>query len=201
MKKAALLVGILVLALVGVGMTQTQMGKADAPRGGDGPGFGPGRCMMGGGAGWGMHQGMRMGMRGGMHEGMGIQMILRHADDLKLTDQQKDKLQGMITTFQTESIDARANLEKAQVTLRDAMRRDAAESEVLSDIDQVAKLRGEMQKMQYRHHEQAKGVLTADQVKQLKDLRQNWGKRMFQNWQKDNDNNGSGRPGRQGRRG
>jgi len=80
------------------------------------------------------------------------------------------------------------------------MRREAPESEVMSDIDQVAKLRGEMQKMQYRHRQQAKGVLTADQVKQLKDLRQNWGKRMFHNWQKDKDNDSNG-PGRQGRRG
>jgi Spy/CpxP family protein refolding chaperone len=154
--------------------------------------------MMGGGPGCGMHQGMRG--RGGLGDGMGVQMILRHADDIKLTDEQKDKLEGMIADFKTESIDARAALEKARVELGDLMRRDAAESDVMSGIDKVARLRADMQKMRYRHHQQVKGVLTDEQVQQLKDLRRDFGKRMFQRWN-DDDDNGSPGPGRRGGRG
>jgi Spy/CpxP family protein refolding chaperone len=125
---------------------------------GCGPGHGPGH---GDGPGMGM-----MGMRT-----PGIQMILRHADDINLTDEQKTKLEAMRAEFQIERIDQKAELEKAQVRSHTLMMDDAPEAEVLRAIDEVTRLQGEMKKMMYSHHQAVKAVLTDAQIDQLKELR------------------------------
>ena len=188
MKKAVVVTSILVLALASVGLAQPR-------RGGD--------CSQGhGGKGKGQHHKMGFGQRGGgMHAGMGIQMILRHGDALKLTDQQEEKLEGMIGDFQIERIDVEANLKKAQVELHELMRNEAPESDVMAGIDRVTKLRGDMQKMQYRHHQQAKAVLTDAQVEQLEDLREERGRRWFKGWDDNDDDDDDSRGPGNGQRG
>ncbi len=178
MKKIALFAAMIVLGLATIGMAQPGQGGPGSNCGmlcGQ-PGMGgPGAEWDAGANHWMGRMGGRGGFNGiggGMHAGMGIGMILRMGDDLKLTDDQKTKLQGLQTQFETEGIDQRAQLEKAQVKLRALMRDDkASDKDVLAAIDNVSNLRGEMMKMHYRHYSQAKAVLTADQIDQLKDMR------------------------------
>lgn len=145
---------------------------------GDGPGMGQGM---------GMHPGM--GSRMERHAGMGPRMLLVHADDLELTDAQKTQLETMATQFQLDKVDKQASLEKAQIQLRSLMMKgDAPQKDVDAAIDNCARLRADMQKMRYAHLQKAKGVLTAEQVDKLKELRTDRGKkRGFGNMRGDRD--------------
>jgi Spy/CpxP family protein refolding chaperone len=115
-------------------------------------------------------KGMRgRGGMGGPGMGMGIGMILRNAEKLELTDDQRTKLEEMQTDFQLLAIDQRAKIEKAAVQMRGLMRDDkAAATSVDAQIDQMAKLRAEMAKMTYHHMADARAVLTDKQRETLK---------------------------------
>ena len=157
MKKLLTLTLILALAATTVVMAQP------APRGGgncDGPGFGP----QGG-----KHHGMGMHKR----DGAGLRMILAHGDEIGLTDQQREQLEKMQFDFQTQRVDQKASLEKAEIKLRTLMRDEADEAQVMAAIDNVSKLKADMQKMRYKHRMEAKSVLTEDQATKLKELRKN----------------------------
>ena len=160
MKK--LLTLTLVLTLAAATIVTAQPGR----RGGgncDGPGFG--------------HQGKHHGM--GMRDGApGLKMVLAHGDEIGLTEQQRDQLEKMSVEFQTQRVDQKAELEKAQIKLKALMRDEADEGQVMAGIDNVSKLKADMQKVRYKHHQQVKSVLTEDQVDKLKDLRKDFRKNM-----------------------
>ena len=104
---------------------------------------------------------------------MGVRHLLMVGEDIKLTDVQREKLETMMTDFQMESIDLKAKIEKAQLMFQTLKQReDAVEADVMRSIDDAARLEAEMQKLRYRHHQQARSVLTDEQVKQLQQLRQ-----------------------------
>jgi Spy/CpxP family protein refolding chaperone len=77
----------------------------------------------------------------------------------------------MATQFRLEKVDKDAAVKKARITLRALMRDDAGESQVSAAIDEVSRLNADLKKMQYRHHQQMKGLLTDEQQKKLKELR------------------------------
>lgn len=183
MKKTLLLIGALILvagmvAYAGPGkcgkncQANCEMGKGMGPGNGQGMGQGMGRGM---------------GMRGhrGMERGDGIGRLMMMADELQLTDQQKEKIHTLISSFRLEQIDRRAAMQKAQVKMADLRRNDkASEAEVMAGIDEMAKLRADMAKMQYRHHQSVRAVLTDKQQEQLKTMRMD---RMHRNWDDDED--------------
>lgn len=164
MKKLTVLTLLLALAVSAPVLAQ-RGGFGDCPQ--DGPKF-DGHGRDGGGRGFDGPCGMRKGNRGPN----GIQMILAHGDDISLTDQQRTKLENMVVEFQTSRVDKRAELEKAQISLRALMRDDnASEITVTAAMDKVTALKGEMKKMQYRHRKSVEGVLTAEQLDKLKEMR------------------------------
>lgn len=144
---------------------------------------GPGRC---GGScdGHGPKHGQRFDGHFGLGNGPGGQFgrpggmgIMRHADELELTDAQIDKIEAMQTEFAKERIDLNAELKKAQIDLRELMRADNPdEMAVSSAIDKTTRLKADLAKMRFRHHQQVKGVLTAEQLDKLKEMP----KRQFQ---------------------
>ena len=145
-----------------------------------GPGKGPG-CSPGGGMGMGdrpfmpdRHNHMAMG-DGPCNDGLGgpgIGGIMKMADELQLTDAQREQFKKMQTEFKLQMIDKDAAVEKAEVQLHSAMMDDkTSEVEVGRLIDQVAKLQADVQKARYSHHQQMKGVLTAEQTKKFEELR------------------------------
>jgi len=154
-------------ALILLAMTALAVTTSAQP----GPGGCSGQCT-------GPHHGMRFdghpgfgGGPGGQFGQPGMMGILRHADDLGLTDDQKSKLEDMQTQFAKERIDLKAEMEKAQIDLRQLMKADNPnEMAVSSAIDRTTKLRGDMAKMRFRHKMAVQKVLTADQIKKLKEM-------------------------------
>ncbi len=104
------------------------------------------------------------------HDGMGPGMLLRWADEIGLDENQKTKIQNMMEEFGMARIDKEAELEKAQLKLKNMMIDEAPESDVLLMIDQVGRLKTDMRRMQYSHRQAVKSVLTEEQQSKLKDL-------------------------------
>ncbi|MFQ6007721.1 MAG: Spy/CpxP family protein refolding chaperone [Candidatus Zixiibacteriota bacterium] len=110
-----------------------------------------------------------MGMPDG-HDGQ--MMILKHADEIGLTDAQKEKLEQMIVDFNLEKVDLQAELKKAKIKLQALLRKeDARETEVYTAIDDATRLKAELHKMRYRHHKAIRNLLTDKQIDRLKELR------------------------------
>ena len=135
---------------------------------GYGPGYGP---FEGHGPreGRGPHNG-RHGNFGDGHFGQGMFSLLRHAEMLELTDKQIEKIKEMKYNFNMERIDREAEIEKAQLKLNKMMRDEASESTIFAAIDENSSLRAEMRKMQYKHHEDVKNLLTDEQKEKIKEL-------------------------------
>lgn len=119
---------------------------------------------------------MTCGMGGrGMGHGadgfFGPGMLLKAADEIGLDDGQKAKISQMAEQFGLERIDKTATLEKAELELRHMRMNDAADNEILSQMDKVGKLKTEMQKMKFSHRQAIRGVLTEQQIDKLKEFR------------------------------
>ncbi|MEW5794906.1 MAG: Spy/CpxP family protein refolding chaperone [Candidatus Zixiibacteriota bacterium] len=144
-----------------------QPGSGDGPfcPQGRGMGQGPGQCCMGGG----MHRGGPMGDDD--HPGIGH--LIGLADELGLSEQQRDQLKKMQVEFRMQMIDREAEVEKAEIRLRTLMMdKNAPEAEVGRMIDDVARLRADVQKLKYGHHKQMRGVLTNEQFEKLQKMRE-----------------------------
>jgi Spy/CpxP family protein refolding chaperone len=123
--------------------------------------------------GWHHPERPRLGQGMGMRDGMpGVRMILAAAEDIKLTDNQKAKLEKMKVEFKLAEVDQRAKVEKAEIKLR-ALKLDksAIESEVLAAIDEATLMKADLHKMRYRHQREVRNLLTDEQLDKLKELR------------------------------
>ncbi len=153
------------------GWTSGQDGPAQDSM--DGWGVGGPRCAMWPGRG-GAREG-RGGMwhaRGGLGFGGPGALLLRGdgplADELKLTGTQRQKLREIGDGLERNAIQARADLQLARLDLASMIREDSPNrSRIESQIDTIAKLRADMMKAAVRARLDARGVLTADQRKQL----------------------------------
>jgi protein CpxP len=93
---------------------------------------------------------------------------------LKLTDDQRKAMDGILQQHKMTLIDLRANLEKAEVTMQPLMKADQPnESAILAAIDKVAQARAELEKGNARFLLALRGQLTADQWKQLQTMHSN----------------------------
>jgi len=108
-----------------------------------------------------------------MHAGKpGVGMILKAADEIKLTEDQKGKLQQMAVVFELEKVDRHASVKKAEIKLRALMKDEKAdENNVMNAIDEVARLKADLHKMLYRRHREIRNLLTDEQLNKLKELR------------------------------
>lgn len=143
-----------------------------------------------------MHQG---GGRQSGHPGIGG--FMRFAEELQLTDDQIQTLETMRTEFQLGQVDAKAELKKAEILLRKLMKDDdASQSNVLAAIDEVSKMKAEIQKKRYLHMTEAKELLTGDQLEKAKELRRECRQDRFGR-NSDGDSQGSHKRGRRHGRG
>jgi hypothetical protein len=119
-------------------------------------------------------RGGRQGMRGmGRQGNMAGLMIMRHAKEIGLSDQQIEQFKTMQEAHRLDMIDARANLEKAQVRVKSLMGdKNAGDQEVLRAIDQVSQARAEIAKKRYLNRQECRSLLTEDQQAKLKELRE-----------------------------
>lgn len=105
------------------------------------------------------------------------------ADRLKLTDEQRQNMDQILLDHRKDLIDKRAAVEKAELDLEPLLSADQpSESRILSQIDEVAQARAELEKANARFLLAIRGKLSADQWKGLKawraeraERRRNWG--------------------------
>lgn len=133
-----------------------------------------GECGMhsGKGAGMGAH-GDRGMMRG---QGMGMDRLEGLADKLDLTKAQQEKLKQLRVDFKLETVDTKADLQKAKIALKALMHDDnASAASVNSAIDEVARKQAAMTKLKFQRRQSTKDVLTEEQQGKLKELRKERG--------------------------
>ena len=105
----------------------------------------------------------------------------RIVEKLKLTDDQRKAMDGILQDHRMTLIDLRANLEKAEVAMQPLMRADDPnETAILAQIDKIAQARAELEKANARFLLALRSKLTADQWKQVQQSREDreeqWGR-------------------------
>jgi Spy/CpxP family protein refolding chaperone len=96
----------------------------------------------------------------------------RLAEDLKLTTQQREKLQTIGEDLARHVVRSRADLEIARLDLARELRRDSSShAEVERQIVAIAKLQGDIMKAAITARLDARSVLTTDQRRQLMETR------------------------------
>ena len=113
----------------------------------------------------------RMGMmRGGNHGG--DMFFLGHRAELELTDRQAERLRTLKSKVDKDRIRTRADLEIAQVELRDLLHQDKVDVKAVdSQIDKIGKLKTGMSKAHFHARMDAEKILTADQLKKVRMMR------------------------------
>jgi Spy/CpxP family protein refolding chaperone len=119
--------------------------------------------------------GMRMrgdwGSAGMMGQGGGL-LHGRLAEELDLTDVQRDKLQAIGDGLARKQIQMRADMAIARLDLSKLMRADLpTQSDVDAKVNAITRLQGDMMKASLAARLDARKVLTADQRKKLEDLK------------------------------
>ncbi len=97
----------------------------------------------------------------------------RIVERLKLTDDQRKAMDGILQEHRMTLIDLRANVEKAEVEMQPLMRADEPnESAILAQIDKIAQARAELEKGNARFLLAIRSKLTPDQWKQVQQFRE-----------------------------
>jgi Spy/CpxP family protein refolding chaperone len=116
----------------------------------------------------------------------------RIVEKLKLTDDQRKAMDGILQEHRVTLIDLRANVEKAEVEMEPLMSADEPkESAILAQIDKIAQARAELEKANARFLLAIRGKLTPDQWKQVQAFRED---HRPGEWRRD----GQGGPGMRG---
>jgi Spy/CpxP family protein refolding chaperone len=117
----------------------------------------------------------------------------RIVEKLKLTDDQRKVMDGILQDHRVTLIDMRANVEKAEVQMQPLMRADQPnENAILAQIDKIAQARAELEKANARFLLAIRSKLTADQWKQVQDFRDS--DRRHEGWGRDGHRPGMAGP-------
>jgi len=93
---------------------------------------------------------------------------------LKLTDDQRKAMDGILQEHRMKLVDLEASLKKAELEMEPLMKADTPDqAAILAQIDKVAQARAELEKANARFLLALRGKLTPDQWKQLQTMRQN----------------------------
>lgn len=129
---------------------------------GMGPGMGPGTM----GHGHGMGRGMRA-----MRHGLGLGP--RIARELDLTDAQKEKMKAARERQQRKAIQTRADIQLARLDLRKLMQADKPDQRAIdAQIDRISGLEAGLHKSRVAAMLEFRAMLTPEQQKKLKELRE-----------------------------
>jgi Spy/CpxP family protein refolding chaperone len=111
----------------------------------------------------------------------------RTVERLKLTDDQRKAMDGILQDHKMTLVDLHANLEKAELQMEPLMKADQPnEGAILAQIDKVAQARAELEKANARFLLALRAKLTPDQWKQVQEFHADGGP----------DGHGWGRDGR-----
>jgi len=129
------------------------------------------RCDGAPGVGMGPHRGMRGGFDGaGPRGGVPAERMLRHAKDLKLTDEQIETLEQLSYTTKKALVDLHAEIEKEQLEIQNLFRSGSDDlAAVKLHLTAVSKARTGIQEARIENFFEAREVLTEKQKKTMKD--------------------------------
>jgi Spy/CpxP family protein refolding chaperone len=97
--------------------------------------------------------------------------------ELKLSDEQRKAMDGILLAHRENLIDLRANVEKAELVMEPLMRDDHPdETKILAQIDKVAHARAELEKANAGFLLAIRGKLTPEQWKMVQAYRANQGR-------------------------
>lgn len=177
MKKLNTILSITIVIVLIAGSTVVAQGPEEAGRGvgsqfsgrrGDG--------MMGGGPGHMMGRGGRMGGimgRGTKGRRGGMGMIFHLADELDLSESQREELSEIFTSHRKEVIRQKAEIELEKVDLHKLMRQEEPNlDEVESQIRNIANMQATIKFSQFEVRVNVRNVLTEEQKTALKKIRQ-----------------------------
>lgn len=82
---------------------------------------------------------------------------------LKLTPEQKEKMQKMCLDFQKEMLPLQTDLKAKSLDMKALLNEKADVSKLNALIDEMTKIRAEMMKKTLAHHNQTRGLLTEEQ--------------------------------------
>ena len=126
----------------------------------------------------------------------------RIIERLKLTDEQRKAMDGIMLAHREKLIDLKGNLEKAELGMQPLMGADAPnDAAIVAQIDKVVQARGELERANARFLLAIRDKLTPDQWKQVKDFRADGGMRGMeqrQRWGQDGQRPGMHGQGMQG---
>jgi Spy/CpxP family protein refolding chaperone len=131
----------------------------------------------------------------GMHKGWWNNP--RTVERLKLTDDQRKAMDGIMLEHRAKLIDLRANLEKAELAMQPLMSADTPnDAAITAQIDKVVQARGDLERANARFLLAIRDKLTSEQWKLVQSFRDNGGMRgeQRQQWRRD-DGPGPGGPG------
>jgi Spy/CpxP family protein refolding chaperone len=115
-------------------------------------------------------------------------------EKLKLTEDQRKAMDGILQQHREKLIDLRASLEKAELAMEPMMREDQPnEAAAIAQIDKVAQARAELEKANARFLFALRAKLTPEQWKQVQEFRASHGEmnhqemrhRFEQRWDRD----------------
>jgi Spy/CpxP family protein refolding chaperone len=100
------------------------------------------------------------------------QDMLKLHQELKLTEQQEEKLQELHFNLAKEMIQLRAQLQMARLDMQRMMAEDEVEREmILNQVEQISKIQAEMKKLQIEKQLAFREILDKKQLAKLKELR------------------------------
>jgi Spy/CpxP family protein refolding chaperone len=113
--------------------------------------------------------GMGMGPGGGHRMGMGGPgcNLKGMSDELELTKDQRKQMENLQFAFHKAMIPQKAQLQVLNLDLQNMIRNDAKPTEIDAQIDQIGKLRTEIQKQTVKQRLAMKAILTPEQREKL----------------------------------
>lgn len=172
---------IIVMALVAGGLVVAQetdvTGKDADPQFRGMRGRGRGQMMGRGGQMHGMGYGGQMrGMGRGRRGGPGrMSGLLRLADEVDLSEAQRDELSEIFTSHRKDTIKRKAEIELAKVDLQKLARQEEPDMDAVeAQLRKIADLQVEMKLSQIKVRVDPRDVLTEEQKTALKKIRQDW---------------------------
>jgi Spy/CpxP family protein refolding chaperone len=118
---------------------------------------------------------------------------------LKLSDDQRKAMDGIMLEHREKLIDLRANLEKAELAMEPLMSADTPnDAAITAQIDKVVQARGDLERANARFLLAVRDKLTTDQWKQVRAFREEGGMRREQRPEWRHDGRGPGGPGPDG---
>jgi Spy/CpxP family protein refolding chaperone len=156
-----------------------------------------------GGEGFGHHEGRGFGggEHGGMHGGFGGgEHLIQMAENphvrmfLGLTDDQVQRLHQIGVDSEKASIQNRADMELKHLELRELLRSDNPDHDaIMSKLDEVNATRGKIEKQRVETFLNARGVLTPEQLKKVKEFMEHRGPGGMEHG-REMEHHGGGRP-------